>query len=335
MTRHAYRTGFQLGVICAIFFAAGCTGENKNVLHLYGSIDSQEIPAYTEKFEKETGITVKWVRLSAGEVLARLEAEKNNPQVAVWFGGPSPEYIIADQRGLLEPYKPNFDTENWKAHAKDWSWTGLYFGAIGFACNEKFLEQKGVKCPDSWEGLLDPAFKGQVAVAYPYTSGTSYMVVAAILKLYGEEKGWEFIRKLDGQIHHYNSSGSAAVTQVGLGEVAVGIAFSQDILKKGKAAGYPVVLSIPKEGTASEIGGIALVKGAKNQELGKKFIDWMVSEKGQTLLLNYYRVPLSPKVEASEGAVTASSVKLIGLDPQEAAKRQKEILDKWRKVTGR
>jgi len=41
-------------------------------------------------------------------------------------------------------------------------------------------------------------------------------------------------------MHHYNTSGSACITQAGLGEIAIGIAFSHDILAKGTAAGYPI-----------------------------------------------------------------------------------------------
>jgi len=61
-------------------------------------------------------------------------------------------------------------------------------------------------------------------------------------------------------IIHYNKSGSACVTQVGFGEIGVGLTFSHDIVKKGPSRGFPVVLSFPKEGTGYEIGAIALTK---------------------------------------------------------------------------
>jgi iron(III) transport system substrate-binding protein len=324
-------------LLIALLVGAGCSGgKPKPVLHLYTSLDSQEAPVYVRKFEERTGIEVKWVRLSAGEVLARLEAEKGNPQVSVWFGGPAAEFMAAKEKGLLEPYRPKLDYAIDPAHHDpDWSWVGFYFGAIGFACNEKFFREKGLPMPESWRDLLDPKLKGQISMAFPYTSGTAYTLVAAVLQMYGERKGWEYLRQLDSQVHHYNKSGSAAVTQVGLGEVAVGISFSHDILKKGKGSGYPVALTVPKEGTASEIGAVAMVKGAKEPELARKFIDEMLSAEAQSDLREFSRVPLNPKAAVAEGALTAAKVKLISFDMKAAADGQKAILEQWRKATAR
>lgn len=303
-------------------FALSCSPSGQRTLNLYTSLDAQEAPVYIRAFEEETGIRVQWTRLSAGEALARIEAEKHNPQVSVWFGGPSPEYIVAGQRGLLDPFEGEL-------------WRGFYFGAIGFACNENFLRANNAVCPDSWSGLLDPKFKGQISLAYPYTSGTAYVLVVALLELMGEQAGWDYIRKLDAQVHHYNSSGSAAVTQAGLGEVGLGIAFAHDILKKGRERGYPVALSVPKDGAPVEIGAVALVKGGKQLREGREFIAWLLSEEAQNLLAEFYRVPLNPNARVAEGAVRASDIKAIEFDALAAASNQKQILAKWREITGR
>jgi hypothetical protein len=94
--------------------------------------------------EEATGLRVRWVRLSAGETLARLEAGRGNPQVSAWFGGPSPEYIVAAQRGLLEPFEPAVPFEiDAAARGADGAWTGFYCGYIGFICNERFLAGGG------------------------------------------------------------------------------------------------------------------------------------------------------------------------------------------------
>ena len=93
-------------LVALLVCTSSCNGRADDTLHLYTSLDAQEAPVYIDAFTKDTGIQVQWVRLSAGEALARLEAEKANPQVSLWFGGPSPEYIVAAQRGLLQPFTP-------------------------------------------------------------------------------------------------------------------------------------------------------------------------------------------------------------------------------------
>lgn len=311
-------------------------GREGRVLHVYTSLDSQEAPAYIEAFEKDTGIRVEWVRLSAGEALARLEAEKARPRVSVWFGGPSPEYIVAARRELLEPFQPRleFPLEP-PFRSASWEWTGFYFGVIGFACNTDYLRQRRVQCPATWPELLRPEWTGQISIAYPYTSGTAYIVVAALLQHMGEQNGWDYIRQLDRQVHHYNSSGSAAVTQAGLGEVGLGVAFAHDILKKAIERGYPVELSVPQDGTPTEVGAVAVISGAPEPELARQFVEWLLSERAQNLLEPFYRVPLHPAARVARGAVTTNDVAAIEFDAVQAAAAQTSVLAQWRRVTGR
>jgi iron(III) transport system substrate-binding protein len=320
----------------AIVLVCTACARDRDVLHLYTSLDSQEAPVYIRAFEEASGVRVRWVRLSAGEALARLEAERGNPQVSAWFGGPSPEYIVAAQRGLLEPFEPAVPFAiDAAARGADGAWTGFYRGYIGFICNERFLAERQLDCPRDWAGLLDPRLTGHISVAYPYTSGTAYVLVVALLELLGEARGWEYIRRLDAQVQRYNSSGTAAVTQVGMGEAGVGIAFAHDILKKGIERGYPVVLSIPADGTPPEIGAVAIVRGGPRPDLAQRFVTWLLSDDAQDLLAEFYRVPLNPAARVADGTITADAVNAIEYDAEHAAREQARVLARWRQVTGR
>jgi iron(III) transport system substrate-binding protein len=151
----------------------------------------------------------------------------------------------------------------------------------------------------------------------------------------GEEAAFEYLKKLDGQVHHYNTPGSACVTQAGLGEIGVGIAFSHDVMAKGISKGYPVTLSFPKEGTGFEIGGMAIVKGGPEPDLAHKFLDWMLTVEAQNLMQAWFRIPLNPKATVAPGAVTADEVTLFDYDDVLAGKNQKRLVEKWRLLTGK
>lgn len=305
------------------------------VLHMYSALDTAETQLYIPEFEKDTGIKVEWVRLSSGEVLARLRAEAKNPQVSIWFGGPSQDHIAGKKAGISMPYKPPLDwTLQANAHDLDWQWVGYYFGAIGFGSNADFLKKAGVPAPASWEDLLKPAFKGQVAIAFPYTSGTSYTVLATLVQMMGEDKAFEYWRKLHPSIHHYDKSGSAPVTQAGLGEVGIAVSFSHDIIAKGSAKGYPIAITFPKEGTGFEIGAMSLVKGGPEPELAKKFVDWALSVRAQNLMQQWFRIPLNPKAEVAKGAVKADQVKLINFDAVKAGEDRDRLIKRWRSEIG-
>src|SRR4030042_1339827 len=218
----------SLWLLAIFVFVGPSIGKAADVLHMYTALDPNEAKVYIEAFIKDTKINVEWVRMSAGEVLTRLKAESKNPQVSLWYGGPSAEFIAGKK-----------------------------------------------------EGLLIPELKANISIAYPYTSGTSFTTLATLVQLMGEDKAFDYWKKLDPNIHHYNTSGSACVTQAGLGEIAIGIAFSHDILAKGTSKGYPIKGTFPSEGTGFEIGAMALVKGGPELELGKKFIDWALSKQAQ------------------------------------------------------
>lgn len=70
----------------------------------YTTLDEPLARAVFEAFEKDTGITVEWVRLSTGETVARLEAERKNPQASIWYGGVGLGHIEAKKKGLTTPY---------------------------------------------------------------------------------------------------------------------------------------------------------------------------------------------------------------------------------------
>jgi len=307
------------------------------VLHIYTAFDTEEAKYYIDTFEKETGINVEWVRMSSGEVLARVEAEAANPQASVWHAGSNTSHINAASKGLLEPYKPNTDFELSEIlHAKDWAWTGFYTGAIGFVSNINFLKEHNVEAPTSWSHLLHPVFEKNVAMAYPYTSGTAYTTYATLVQMIGLEKTLDWWEEFDKHsILQYTKSGTACISMVGLGEVAVGIAFSHDIMAKGIKAGYPVVMTFPLEGTGYEVGGLSLIKGGPELELGKQFIDWCFTKQAQNLFQKYNRLPVNPKATVAEGSVTLDQVKLIDYDHVWAGENKDVLVTAWRDRIGK
>lgn len=321
-------------MVGSVFLTGLAAGE---VLRIYTAFDTAEAKYYIDAFEKETGIDVEWVRMSSGEVLARIEAEAANPQASMWHAGSNTSHINAASKGLLEPYKPNTDFELIDIlHAEDWAWTGFYTGAIGFVSNVNFLKEHNVEAPTSWSQLLDPAFKDNIVMAYPYTSGTAYTTYATLIQMIGLEKTLDWWEEFDrNSIHQYTKSGTAGIAMVGIGEVAVGIAFSHDIMAKGINKGYPVVMTFPEEGTGYEVGGLSLIKGGPEPELAKKFIDWSYTVKAQNLFQKYNRLPVNPKATVAEGSVTLDDVKLIEYDHIWAGENKDEMVTAWRDRIGK
>ena len=275
--------------------------------------------AMTQSFEAETGIKTNYVRLSSGEALARFIASKDNPEFDVWHGGPADGYIAAKNEGLLEPYvSPTAALVPDQLKDADGYWTGVYIGALGFCSNTVVLDELGVEVPTSWEDLLDPALKGQVAMAHPATSGTAYTAFWTLTTLNGgdQEKAFDYFAELHNNILQYTKAGSAPGQMAGRGEIAVAVIFSHDCVKFNEEGMTSLVVSFPEEGTGYEIGGVAILKGVKNLPAAQMYVDFVLSKEGQEIgpTVKSYQLPTNPEATVSDKVVKLSEVNLVDYD---------------------
>ena len=311
----------------------GGESSGSNELTVYTAFPEAEVAYYFNAFEEATGIKVNALRLSAGEMLTRVAAEKDNPQASLMLGGSTDNYIAASSQGLLEAYQsPELSNTPENYLDPDGVWNPIYVGAIAFACNKDWFADKGYDYPTSWDDLLDPKYEGQIIMAHPATSGTAYTVLATLIQLKGEDAVWDYLKELDKNMSQYTKSGSAAPNGVALGEAAIALTFSHDGLQP-TTEGYPIELSFPTDGTGYEVGAMALIKGgpADEQENAKKFIDWMTSEAGQGCYAenDSFRVPTNTAAPVADGLVTLDEVPVIDYDAVWAASVKSEYCEQF------
>lgn len=286
-------------------------------------------------FEAETGIATDHIRMSSGESLARLRAGAADPEFDIWWGGPADGQIAAYAEGLTEAYvSPNAAAIPDSQKDPDGSWAGVYVGALGFCSNQALLDDLGVEVPDSWEDLLDPALKGNVAVAHPASSGTAYTTFyTQVTRFDGDEDAaMDYMGQLHNNILQYTKSGSAPGRMAGSGEVAVAIVFSHDCINNIENAGMTdLVVSFPSEGTGYEIAGQALVAGAANPNNAKTWFDWALTKEAQEIgpTVGAYQLPTNPDAEVSDKAVSLSEVNLVEYDFQAAGEARTRLTQRF------
>lgn len=318
--------------------STGDTSKKQLSLTIYAGLMEDHANAVGKEFEKETGVKTSIVRMSGGEILTRIKAEKSNTKASVWYGGPADTFIAGMQEGLLDKYvSPSAKDIPDKFKDKDGYWTGIYNGYLGFVCNKKLLQEKGVEAPKSWDDLLKPEFKGQIVVANPGSSGTAYTMLATLVQLKGEKEAMDYLKKLDAQVKQYPKTGSAPAQMAGMGETMVGICFLHDGIKYQKEGYTDIILSAPSEGTGYEIGAVGLIKGAPDQEAAKKFIDWCLTKNAQELGQKYgsYQFLTNPNAVPPKEADQLKSTKLINYDMQFAGKNRAKLVDEWHKITNK
>lgn len=292
---------------------------------------------FKSEFEKATGINVDITRKSTGEILAQIKAEAANPKGDIWWGGTGDPYVQAAEEGLTQAYVSPLRKE-----LADWSVTqakvakdrviGVYSGALGFGYNTEMLKAANLPEPKCWSDLIKPEFKGKVQIANPNSSGTAYTTLATIVQLFGEEKGFEYMKALHKNINQYTKSGSAPIKATGRGETLIGISFLHDAVAQ-KVEGFPVKPVAPCEGTGYEIGSMSIIKGARNLENAKKFYDFALSEQFQSKMkdIKMFQVPSNIKAEVSPLAPKFSDIKFIDYDMVKygSSTERKRLLKKW------
>ena len=288
-------------------------------------------------FEEATGIKVNMTRKSSGETLAQIKAEADNPKGDIWWGGTGDPHLQAAEEGLLEPYISPMRGEllDWaikQAESGGDATIGIYSGGLGYGYNEEVLTANNLPVPACWKDLLKPEYKGHVQMANPNSSGTAYTTLATIVQLFGEDEGFEFMKGLHKNINQYTKSGSAPIKAAARGESTIGIVFMHDAVAQA-ASGFPIKVVAPCEGTGYEIGGMSIIKGARNPENAKKFYDWALQADTQSrsLEVNAFQVMSNKAAESSPMAPDLDTLKLIDYDfvKYGSSAERKRLLKKW------
>lgn len=324
--------GLIISLISVMFMLGTAVAKDK--VTVYTSLETDETVKYLELARKElTDLEIDIIRLSTGELGARMLAEKDNPQAdCIWgWAVTNTEQFIP--KGMLEPYKPKGveKLEKRFVHPK-YFYTGIDMYIAAFCVNTKVLKEKGLPMPKGWNDLLNPGFKGLLAMPNPAASGTGFLQVASLLQMYGakegKEDGWEFLKNLDKNMGQYIKSGSRPAKMTAQGEFAVGCSFDF-VVGELKKQGAPVEFVFPVEGAGYEVEANALLKGAKNPKAAKKFLDWAISPNAMKLYSEFKLGVTLPGIPTRTDMPKLTEIKLYPMDFAWQAKNRDDILKKW------
>ena len=324
--------------LAAIGLAASAAADEITV---YTALEEEEIAAYLEAAQKAMPDTeINLLRLSTGKLGARLLAEAGNPQADVIWGWAVSAMMDPQVLEMLEPYAAaGVDVLPATFRGEDGKWFAPigYMGA--FCVNTARLEDKGLPMPSSWQDLEDPAFKGEVLMPDPNSSGTGYLHVNAVLQSMGEEAGWAQLEAIDPNMAQYTSSGSKPCKSARVGEYTVGISLAFTAMQSIEE-GYPLAMVFPEGGVGYELEASGLMASSDNKDGAKAFLDWTMSEEAIGLYQQYKALITVPGVDASQAARDAGlpadiSTILAKIDFVEAAENQTAVKQTWKEKFGR
>jgi len=274
------------------------------------------------------------------EKVARILAEKSNPRHDIIWGTALTQVNDPRILEMAEAYKPA-GIDSVKTQFKDpnnlWFATTGYFA--GFCVNTEVLKKRNLPMPTSWQDLLNPVYKGQIVMPNAASSGTGYLQIVSILQKMGEEKGWAFLKQLDGNVNQYIKSGSRPCRSARAGEFTVGTSLAFAAIKSIEE-GFPLAMVLPSEGAGYELEASALMAASKNKADAKKFLDWTMSPGASGLYAKYKELVTLPGYKPAKAARDAGMPDdpgsiLYKMDFAASAVQREAILARWNKEIGR
>lgn len=292
-------------------FALVASIATADTITLYTSQPNADAQQTVDAFKAANpGTEVEWVRDGTTKLMARLRAE-------IEAGNPQPDVLlIADtvtlegmaQEGLLTAYQS----------PEAASYDAALYSADGYYHSTKLITtgivyNTGVEtAPKSWADLSDAALKGQVAMPSPLYSGAALIHLATLT---GDASlGWGYYEQLAANEARAQGGNGGTFKAVAAGEKPYGMVV--DFLAiRNKADGSPVEFVFPEEGVSYVTEPVAIMSSAKNVEGARKFVDFVLSQDGQELVLDMGYIPARDGMGVPEGFPAREDIQLMAFDP--------------------
>ncbi len=286
----------QLSCLCAAIAAMSVStsalAEQK--LFVYTSMKETMIGKIKTAFAaKYPDIKLDAQSAGAGKLMAKIAAERESGKILadVLWTSEVPDFYQMKAQGLLLQYTPaEFKSLLNPLPDYDGSFTAARLCTLGIAYNTRFIKEP----PKTWDDLKKPAYKRAFGIANPALSGTAYMSVAMLSKAFG----WNYFEALRANGAKVGKGAGQVIDDTASGDLAASLAVDYITLDKiGKGA--TLALSYPQEMLLIP-SPVAILKNSANVDAAKKFVDFLLSKEGQTIIANEGTLPVRTDVQTPE-----------------------------------
>jgi len=286
--------------------------EERQVL-LYTSLANADTKAFRSAFEKANpGVKLEIYRASGTTILQKVLTENRagaDIADAVMTEG-TVLHAMKDKNLLAKFDSPERKAFDARFKDKEGYWTDVYPTVHSIPYNTKLVAQRDL--PKHYTDLLDPKWKGKLGA-----NRNNFMFLAAMLELYGKEKGEDFLRKLAQQNPQVRSGGTLTATLVGAGELPIAFSVNANNVENVKESGSPVDWVRIEDPLYGEPHPAAVMARAPHPNAARLIVEFAISKEGQQLMSKLGKVPGRSDVQPTIGVDRA---KLRIISPAEEAK---------------
>ncbi|MGI8733649.1 MAG: extracellular solute-binding protein [Pyrinomonadaceae bacterium] len=254
--------------------------------------------------QQHPDVDVQFLDMGSREILERVRAERNRPQADIWWGAAHTTFQTAADEGLLAPYRPSWaDKIPESSRDQQDRWYGTYETPQVIVYNSDAVRPE--EAPRDWDDVLGPRWRDKVLIRNPNPSDSMRAIFGAMIwRFYKDtgspEKGYDWLRRLDANVHEYTADGTLLMQKLARREGLVSLWNLPDVWVY-KQKGLPVAYVIPASGTPVITDGIAIVRGAPNEAEARRFYEFVTTTESLTLAAQvYYRIPVRTDIDSKQ-----------------------------------
>src|SRR3954471_22482203 len=289
-TRMFAKSLFAGALAVAALAAPGVFAQGlENKLIIVTSFSKELTTPYAQAFEKRyPGTKVEVQNRNSAAAIAFIREARSNPPDIFWASAPD-AFEVLKKNSLLQKYQPKTEGLAAKVGAypvndPDGYFTGFAASGYGMMYNTRYLRANNVPAPKEWDDLKKPIYSGHVGISAPSRSGTTHLTVETILQGEGWDKGWATLLEIGGNLVQVSDRSFGVPDAVNSGQYGVGIVIDFFGLS-AKASGFPVEFVYPKL-TAIVPANVGIIANAKNPKAAEAFVEFLLSDEGQQILLD-------------------------------------------------
>lgn len=268
--------------------------DGQKALTVYGPGASNWTNLVEDFNECYPSIRVNLVELVGSETLTRLQSEFSSGQHVgdVLFGPTNSGVFQPEYQEWMVPFAPEGGEELF--HDPGDHWYAPYGGVFGVGYNEDEVAAEDV--PQSYEDLLDPAWKGRIALNDLDTPNASVVTVMFAMASAKVDDAW--LERLADQDVRILADAAAIGQSMASGESDLGF-YPLSYVVSDRAKGAPIAFA-PGTALIGQVG-TAVLEGAPNPDAGKLFVSWLLSDTAQQDFADQGQYPLMPGAPLPEG----------------------------------